>query len=62
VLAVTDAALLAQIADGVLLVVEAGKTRRGMAREAIARLRQVRGNLIGVALNRVPDRDGDGPY
>jgi non-specific protein-tyrosine kinase len=62
VLAVTDAALLAQIVDGVLLIVEAGKTRRGMAREAIARLRQVRGNLIGVVLNRAPAHGGDGSY
>ncbi|PKO20756.1 MAG: capsular biosynthesis protein, partial [Chloroflexi bacterium HGW-Chloroflexi-1] len=53
VLAVTDAVVLAHMVDGVLLVVESGKTRRGMALEAIARLRQVRSNLIGVVLNRV---------
>ncbi len=62
VLAVTDAALLAQLVDGVLLVVESGKTRRGMALEAIARLRQVRSNLIGVVLNKMPTHRGDGYY
>ena len=53
-----DAAVLGQIADGVLLVVNAGKTRREMAREAVERLRQVGANVIGVVLNRVPTRRG----
>jgi len=51
-LAVTDAALLAQLVDGVLLVVESGKTRREMALDAIARLQQV---------TRQPDWSGAQP-
>jgi non-specific protein-tyrosine kinase len=53
-----DAAVLGQIADGVLLVVNAGETRRDMARQAVDSLRQVGANIIGVVLNRVPTRRG----
>ena len=53
-----DAAVLGQIADGVLLVVNAGETRREMARQAVESLRQVGANVIGVVLNRVPTRRG----
>ncbi|WP_376793357.1 polysaccharide biosynthesis tyrosine autokinase [Thermoflexus sp.] len=53
-----DVAVLAQIADGVLLVVAAGETRRDAARQAVESLRQVRANVIGVVLNRVPIRPG----
>jgi non-specific protein-tyrosine kinase len=55
-LAVTDAAVLAHMVDGVLLVVDAGKTRRGAAQHAVESLRQMEGNLIGVVLNRVATR------
>jgi non-specific protein-tyrosine kinase len=58
VLPVTDAAVLAQGVDGVLLVVDAGETRRGAARRAVESLRQVGGNLIGVILNAVPTHRG----
>jgi non-specific protein-tyrosine kinase len=54
VLPVTDAAVLAQSVDGVLLVVDAGETRRGIAQHAVESLRQVGANVIGVVLNRVP--------
>jgi succinoglycan biosynthesis transport protein ExoP len=53
-----DAAVLAQMVDGVLLVVNAGETRRDMARQAVESLRQVGANVIGVVLNRVPTRRG----
>jgi len=53
VLPVTDAAVLAPAVDGVLLVVEAGETRREMARRAVESLRQVGANLIGVVINGV---------
>jgi non-specific protein-tyrosine kinase len=58
VLPVTDAAVLAQGVDGVLLVVDAGETRREVARRAAESLTQVGANLIGVVLNRVPMRRG----
>lgn len=51
-LAVTDAALLVQKVDGVLLVVESGGTRRGTAQQALEGLTTVGANLVGVVLNR----------
>lgn len=58
VLPVTDAAVLAQNVDGVLLVVDAGETRRGIAQHAVESLRQVGANVIGAVLNRVPTGKG----
>ena len=55
-LPVTDAALLAQRVDGVLLVIEAGRTRRTVAQHAVENLRQINANLLGVVLNAVPLR------
>jgi non-specific protein-tyrosine kinase len=57
--AVTDAVVLASQVDGVLLVLEAGKTRSGPALQAKQQLERVGANLIGVVLNKVPiGRDG----
>jgi capsular exopolysaccharide synthesis family protein len=53
VLPVTDAAVLAQEVDGVLLVVDAGETRRDVVQRAAESLQQVGAHLIGVVLNRV---------
>ena len=61
-LPVTDAAILAQNVDGVLLVVEAGRTRRGAASQAVESLRQVNANLLGAVLNAVPLRKGGHYY
>jgi succinoglycan biosynthesis transport protein ExoP len=58
VLPVTDAAVLARSVDAVLLVIDAGKVRRQMAKRAVEDLRQVEANLIGVVLNRMPDSFG----
>jgi polysaccharide biosynthesis transport protein len=58
-LAVTDASVLAAQVDGVLLVVEAGRTRRTLARQTAERMRQVGASLVGAAINRVqPGRGG----
>ncbi|HEY7065768.1 MAG TPA: CpsD/CapB family tyrosine-protein kinase [Chloroflexota bacterium] len=54
VLAATDATLLATQVDGVLLVVDAGATRRDLARRARAQLEKVNARLLGVVLNNVP--------
>jgi non-specific protein-tyrosine kinase len=62
VLPVADAAVLAGGVDGVLLVLEAGRTRQEVARRAVENLRQVGANLIGVVLNGVPARRGDYYY
>lgn len=56
ILSMADAAVLAQAVDGVLLAVEAGKTRRGAAQDAVASLQQVGANLLGVVLTQVPSR------
>jgi non-specific protein-tyrosine kinase len=51
IIAVTDAAVLASKVDGVLLVVNAGKTKRELAIKARDMLKQVNANVIGVVLN-----------
>jgi len=50
VLAVTDAALWAGKADGVLLVVNAGRTKREQARRAKDMLEKVRAHIVGAVL------------
>ena len=51
---VTDAALVAARADGVLLVVRHGRTTRDQVRVAVTRLEQVGARTVGVVLNGVP--------
>ncbi|HET6314239.1 MAG TPA: CpsD/CapB family tyrosine-protein kinase [Chloroflexia bacterium] len=51
IIAVTDAAVLAPRVDGVLLVINAGKTRRDLAVKARDMLQQVNAHLLGVVLN-----------
>ena len=60
--AVADAAILSTYVDGVLLVVDAGSTRRGPARKACEALKQVNARVIGVTLNRMPRGGGDYYY
>lgn len=62
VAAVTDAAVLAARVDGVLLVVEAGKTRREDAERAKQILEQARAHLVGVALTNAADAGAIGQY
>jgi capsular exopolysaccharide synthesis family protein len=55
--AVSDAAVLATRVDGVLLVVDAGRTRRDVARQAKEQLDRVGARLLGTVLNNVkPER------
>jgi len=61
VLAVTDAAVLSKRIDGLLLVTEAGQTRRDAARQAVLNLQQAGANLLGGVLNRVSHK-GRGYY
>jgi protein-tyrosine kinase len=57
VAAVTDATVLATRVDGVLLVVDAGRTRRDVARRSKEQLERVGARLLGVALTNVkPER------
>lgn len=53
VVAVTDAAVLATKVDGVVLVIQANRTKRDVAQRAKAQLEKVGANLIGVVLNSV---------
>ncbi|RME44962.1 MAG: polysaccharide biosynthesis tyrosine autokinase [Chloroflexi bacterium] len=52
VLAVTDAAILASLVDGVLLVIESGRTSKGEAQRALHTLQAVGGRVLGAVLTR----------
>ena len=54
VLAVTDAAVLSQRMDGVLLAVQAGGTREREARRAQEELARVNSPVLGAVLNKIP--------
>ncbi|AQP46181.1 hypothetical protein RPIT_13945 [Tessaracoccus flavus] len=56
-LPVTDATLLSASADGAVVVVQSGTTRREQLEVAAHKLRQVDGNLLGVVLNKVAKKD-----
>jgi len=62
VLAVTDAAVLANEVDGVLLVVDTNATRRDGALRARETLSKVGANLLGVALNKLSAKGAGGYY
>jgi len=52
-LAVTDAAVLATMVDGTVLVVRMGSTARQAVRRALAQLQAVRGRVLGSVMNDV---------
>lgn len=54
VLAVTDAAVLGGKVDGVLLVLQAGKTRREHAERAKEMLEKAKARIVGTALTNAP--------
>jgi capsular exopolysaccharide synthesis family protein len=60
-LPVTDAAVLATKVDGVVVVADAGKTRRSAVGQVADNLRKVGANIMGVAVNRLSPR-GSGRY
>ena len=51
--AVTDAAVIATMVDGVILVVHAGKTRRQIVSRGIEQLRYIGAPIVGVILNNL---------
>lgn len=61
-LPVADAAVLCAAADGVLLVVHAGKTTRNQVDLAVKNLKQVNARMLGVVLNMVPPKGRRGAY
>jgi len=59
VLSAADASILAQVVDGVLLVVETGRTRTDAFRRAVSSLERVKARLLGVLLTKAQSgRDG----
>ena len=54
IVAVSDAVMLATKVDGVILVVNAGKTKRDLARRAKSLLEKVNAHVLGVVLNNAP--------
>ncbi len=62
VLAAADAQILAAQADGVVIVIETGETKKAAARQALALLRHARANILGVAYNKMKVLDGAGYY
>lgn len=55
---VTDAQILASIADGTLLVLRVGHADRRASIYAVELLRNVNANLLGTVLNRLPLNEG----
>jgi len=51
--AVTDAAILGKIVDGVVLVIRAGQTVREVAKNSVNQLQSVGANVLGAVLNAV---------
>ena len=54
ILGVADAAIMAAVSDGVLLVLRANQTSRQAAQYAIEALRRAKSRLVGAVLNGVP--------
>ena len=62
VIAVTDAAVLGAKVDGVLLVIQAGKTRRDHAERAKELLEKAKVRLVGATLTNAPKDSSLGGY
>ncbi len=56
-LAVTDALVLANRVDGVILVMDPKKTKRAAIKHAIDQIRRVNANLLGIVLNNVNSKN-----
>ncbi|PZS25519.1 MAG: protein tyrosine kinase [Pseudonocardiales bacterium] len=59
---VTDAAVVASHADGVVVVFRHGKTRRGHLTTSLGALRAVDGRVLGFVMNMTPSRAADRTY
>lgn len=53
---VTDPLILSSLTDGTLLVVDAGRTRRGAVRQSHEALTRAGATILGAVLNRLPGR------
>jgi capsular exopolysaccharide synthesis family protein len=61
-LGLSDAALLANHADGVLFMVDASSFHRGAVKSALRRLALIKANMLGVVLNRFDPKVGGEDY
>jgi capsular exopolysaccharide synthesis family protein len=61
-LAVTDGAVIAKVVDGTLMVVRADQADRVAVATAMEQLRQIDASVLGVILNGVGTRSGDGRH
>lgn len=59
-LPVADPAIIAPLADGVLLVTRHGRTNKDLVRQTVERLAAVDGRVVGVVLNMTPRRSISG--
>ena len=57
ILGLADAPLLSRAAEGVVFVVESGKTRATQARHAIERILAVRGHFVGAVLSKFDEKN-----
>jgi len=62
VLPVSDPLVVAQLADGIMVVANAVATPRQQVRTAVARLEYARGKILGVVLNRIKIHSPDYQY
>ena len=62
VLPVSDPLVVAQLADGVVMVANAVATPRQQVRTAVARLEYARGKILGIVLNRIKIHSPDYQY
>ncbi len=53
IVAVTDAAILSNLVDAVVLVVKSNSTTRGLLKQAVSQLSNVKANLVGYILNNI---------
>lgn len=59
-LPVTDAVLLAKIADGAIVVVKAGQTTKDQLTKSLGNIQKVHATILGTLLNCVPAKEFDG--
>ena len=59
VMAVTDPVIVSTMVDGVALVVDAGASRIPVVTQALDRLDEVNANILGVVINKMPERTAD---
>jgi protein-tyrosine kinase len=62
VMAVGDAAALAALCDGVVLVIQVGRTAHDLLRRVVDQIEAVKGRILGVLLNRADTRQDGYSY